>query len=46
LDFFISTGVSAVFGSWPHGAPPEAHADIAFYAPDSGYNKRQKVKSR
>jgi hypothetical protein len=46
LDFFIPTGVSAVFGPWASGAPPEAHAGIAFYAPDFGYNKRQKVKSR
>jgi hypothetical protein len=46
LDFFISTGVSAVFDPWASGAAQEAHAGIAFYAPGFGYNKRQTVKSR
>jgi hypothetical protein len=32
--------------TWASGAPPEAHAGVAFYAPDPRYNKRQKVKSR
>jgi hypothetical protein len=43
LDFFISTGISAVFGpwpGWPSATVAEAHAGIAFYAPDFfGYNK-------
>jgi hypothetical protein len=46
LDFFISTGVLAVFGPWASGPGPEAHAGIAFYAPDFGCSKRQKVKIR
>jgi hypothetical protein len=43
LDFFISNRVSAPFGP---GLEAEAHAGITLYALDSGYNKRQKVKSR
>jgi hypothetical protein len=31
---------------WASSSEPEAHAGIAFYAPDFGYNKRQAVKSR
>jgi hypothetical protein len=46
LDFFISTGVPAVFSPSASGTVPEAHAGIAFYALDSLCNKRQKVKSR
>jgi hypothetical protein len=45
LDFFISTGVPAVFGPWASGAPPEAHAGIAFAKPDFGYNKPQRWKT-
>jgi hypothetical protein len=38
---------SSALGPWAYsGTVPEAHAGIAFYAPDFGYNKRQKVKSR
>jgi hypothetical protein len=42
LDFFISNRVPAPVCPWASGAPPEAHAGIAFATPDFGYNKPQK----
>jgi hypothetical protein len=46
LDIFISNRVSTPAGPLASGAPPKAHAGIAFETRYFGYNTRQNVKSR